>query len=137
MVKETEPDLGDREVSSSVALLTIPKITAKYNSNGGKGCPLMFNCSPKGPVGRILDADCFGNTGKFSGCHIFIEKGLTAPPRELDVYDNVSNQCETLKNIYKILQETCINKKTELNQTQKIYKQTQKGLLEFKRKYFM
>ncbi len=130
---------GDiRNSDSSTSLLKIPKklpdIGKKYPSNGGMSCPLIYYEScPK----HNLDADCLGDSRKRKGCHIFIEKAITAPPKGINCNNNILEQLQRKKQHYKKLEQNCINQKTNLEQTRRDYEQAQKNLSTFKEEYFI
>lgn len=92
---------GDKSYDSAILLeipRKLPSINKKYFSNRGMSCPLIYYEScPQ----HNLDADCLGDSKKRRGCHTFIEKAITAPPKGLNCYNNVLEQLQRKNNIIK------------------------------------
>lgn len=100
-----------------------------------KDCPLLYTFCAQNK--RTVDSNCIGDYEKFSGCHTFIELGLTAPPKTSLFYDinwekNVAEQLRKIKKTYKTLENNCITREKATKIARKRYEKAEKNFQIFK-----
>ncbi len=120
--------------TSTAVLETLIKKKPKANKTYGE-CPLLYPVCSSKP--GIRDANCVGDHRKFSGCHFFIELGISSPPKGIDCDSNVSQKIEERNKRHLDLQTRYDTAKQELREKQKQLEGCMGDLKEFRQEYFI
>jgi len=125
-IEEASEELELYQTIETLNQETEKLIQKKYS----KQCPLLYSCSR-----NYTDANCLGDLTKFSGCHTFMKKAITAPPKGIDYNSNVLTQLKKIKLNYQNLKQNCINKKIEIENTEKNYQMSLAQVKKFEKEY--
>jgi len=98
-------------------------------------CPLLYGFCAQNK--STIDSNCIGDYNKFTGCHIFIELGLTAPPRTNSFYPinwekDVVEQLREIKKAYEDLESNCTRQEKAIEAARQRNEQAQKNFRIFK-----
>lgn len=102
-----------------------------------RDCPLLYSlCSQN----RTIDSNCIGDSGKFTGCHTFIELGVTAPPKTNKFYTinwekGVVEQLRKIKEVYETLENNCRTQEKAVEAAKQRYEQAEINLQNFKNEF--
>ncbi len=95
-----------------------------------RNCPLMYGLCDG------VDANCFGDTSKLPGCHIFRNKVITSPPKGIDYNKkDVTEQLQKIRQKYDNLKNNLIDKKIDIETAQRDYKDILKKINKFEGNY--
>jgi hypothetical protein len=106
--------------------------------NYTRDCSLLYTfCAPNK---ETIDSNCIGDYEKASGCHIFIELGLIAPPKTNSFYHinwerDVVEQLRKIKKAYQTLENDCITQEKVIRTAIKRYEQAEKKFQIFKNEF--